>query len=309
MLQLAVYISYLFIIIAYSVKVAKIARMPLHLRWELYPVPHEKGYKYGGSYFEEVEWWNHIPRKNTWRSAAYLLKKYFLFNEYFWKKRAYWVTLYPWHVGFYLIVLFHILAFFGAVVLLAGIPVSAGSANTLGLAFYYLTIVVAVASFITGSFGSIGLLIERLANKELRKYAAPVNYFNYTFFLIVFLSGLVAWFFDPGFSTYREFWKSLITLKYSTVEAATYTHVMLFSLFLIYLPFSRSTHYITKFFSFFSVLWGDRPNLKGSDIEKQVDKLLDKPVTWAAPHIQSGQKWSEVASKMPEETPEAGQKK
>ena len=56
--QLTTYVSYLFIIVAYTVKVMKVARMPLHLRWELYPVAHEKGYKYGGSYFEEpfIRW-------------------------------------------------------------------------------------------------------------------------------------------------------------------------------------------------------------------------------------------------------------
>ena len=32
--------------------------MPMHVRWELYPVAHEKGRaSYGGSYFEEVDWW------------------------------------------------------------------------------------------------------------------------------------------------------------------------------------------------------------------------------------------------------------
>ena len=34
------------------------ATMPLHVRWELYPVAHEKGkVSYGGSYFEELDWW------------------------------------------------------------------------------------------------------------------------------------------------------------------------------------------------------------------------------------------------------------
>ena len=35
------------------------AKMPMHMRWELYPVAHEGGGKaaYGGSYLEESEWW------------------------------------------------------------------------------------------------------------------------------------------------------------------------------------------------------------------------------------------------------------
>ena len=35
-----------------------LAASPLHVRWELYPVPHEgpKG-SYGGSFMEETDWW------------------------------------------------------------------------------------------------------------------------------------------------------------------------------------------------------------------------------------------------------------
>jgi nitrate reductase gamma subunit len=141
------------------------------------------------------------------------------------------------------------------------------------------------------------LFIERLVNKGLRDYASPVNYFNYIFFLIVFLSGLVAWvFFDPTMHAYREFWRGLITLNYTSVEAATYAHVILFALFLIYLPFTRSTHYITNLLAYVGVFWGDRPNLRGSKIERQIGEQLTKPVSWSAPHIQSGKKWSEIAT-------------
>lgn len=297
--QLATYVSYVLIIILYSVKVMKIVKMPLHLRWELYPVPHEKGHEYGGSYLEELEWWTKPRLKSNFRSIIYMLKKYLFFWEYYRQNRGYWFVMYPWHVGFYLIVSFHILSFFGALAILTmGLSVTAESANILGRVIYYLTLVVAVGSFVTGSVGSIGLLIKRLTDKDLRAYAAPVNYFNYLFFLAVFLSGLFSWyFFDPTLSAYREFWKSLITFQYMSVEPATYTHIILFSLFLIYLPFTRSTHYITSLFAYFSVLWGDKPNLRGSNIREKVKKLLNQPVSWSAPHIQSGKKWSEIVSK------------
>jgi len=282
----------------------KVARMPLHLRWELYPIAHEKGYKYGGSYFEELDWWTKPRQKSGIRSIIFKLRDYLIFPGYYRRNRGYWFGLYPWHIGFYLIVGFHILAFLGALVILAaGLSITSESVNILGRVIYYLTLVVAVGSFVTGSVGSIGLLIERLVNKDLRAYTSPSNYFNYLFFLIVFLSGLVAWyFFDPTLSSYREFWKSLITFQYMNVEPATYTHLMLFSLFLIYLPFTRSTHYITKLFVFFGVFWDNAPNLKGSDMEKKVREVLNKPVSWSAPHIQSGKRWSEVAKGLPEDT-------
>jgi nitrate reductase gamma subunit len=181
-----------------------------------------------------------------------------------------------------------------------GLWISPESANVLGVVLYYSVLVTAVASFVIGSIGSIGVFIERLVDKDLKYSVSPVTYFNYLFFLAVFLSGLVSWyFFDPTLSIYREFWKSLITVQYISIEPAIYIHVMLFSLFLIYLPFTRSTHYITKLIAFFKVRWDDKPNLKGSDIEKNLDVLLNKPVTWSAPHVQTGQKWGEVAKGMP----------
>jgi len=295
---IATYISYTFIIIAYAYKILKIAKMPQHLRWELYPIPHDKGYQHGGSYFEEFEWWKRPLEKNSIRSVLYMLKQYFLFSGYFNRKRSYWLSLYPWHIGFYLIVFFHILTFLSALVIVnTDITISSVATSGLGLGFYYLTLVVAVCSFILGSFGSIGMLIERLTKHDLKDYASPTNYFNYVFFLIVFLSGLISWaFFDPTLSVYREYWVSLITFQYTHVEAATYIHIILFSLFLIYLPFTRSTHYITIFFAYFGVLWGDKPNLRGGKIEKEIGELLEKPVSWSASHIQSVKKWSDIAA-------------
>lgn len=301
--QIATYISYFFIVVLYTRKVMKIVRMPLHLRWELYPVAHEKGYKYGGSYFEELEWWTKPRKKNRLRGIAYLLKQYLSFGKYFHRDKGYWFGLYPWHVGFYLIVSFHILSFLGALTILTtGLSISGESANILGRVIYYLTLVVAVVSFFTGSVGSIGLLIKRLTDTSLRAYSSAMNYFNYLFFLVVFLSGFFAWyFFDPTLSNYREFWESLITFRYMNIEPGSYIHVMLFSLFLIYLPFTRSTHYITKLFAFFDIRWDDTPNLRGSDIEKKVKELLNQPVSWSAPHIQSGKSWAEVARGLPED--------
>jgi nitrate reductase gamma subunit len=198
------------------------------------------------------------------------------------------------------------LSFFGALAIVtAGISITSESVSILGRLIYYLTLVVAVSSFVLGSAGSIGLLVKRLVDRGLKDYASPINYFNYLFFLTVFLSGLIAWyFFDPSLSTYREFWKSLITFRYMAVETATYTHIMLFSLFLIYLPFTRSTHYITKLFAFFKVRWDDTPNLKGSEIEKKVKEALRQPVSWSASHIQSGKSWSEVTQGLPADATE-----
>jgi nitrate reductase gamma subunit len=300
--QWATYVSYIFVIVAYSVKIYKYFKMPLHLRWELYPLPHEKGSKYGGSYMEESEWWTKPRSKNTFRNLIDILKRYLFFGEYFRKVRGYWAGLYPWHTGFYLIILFDGLTMLGGILLITtGITIS-GSAGGLGAVLYYLTMVVAVTSFVTGIIGSIILLIKRLADSALREYASPINYLNYVFFLLVFVSGLVSWiFFDWTLSGYREFWAGIFSFKYAGIDPASLTHIMLFSLFLIYLPFTRSTHYITKLLAFFSVRWDDRPNLRGSEIERTLEKQLSEPVTWSAAHIKSGSSWSEAAKGLPKD--------
>ena len=305
LLAILTYFAYVFIIAMYSAKVIKIARMPVHLRWELYPIIHETERKYGGSYYEDIEWWTKHRQKTAMRGIFFLLKDNFCLGEYFHRNRGYWFVLLPWHIGFILIITFHIMCFLGALAIVVGVSVSAESANILGRTIYYLIPLTGVFSFVTGSFGSVGLIIRRLIDEDLRAFATPQNYFNYLFTLVVFVSGLYAWYYvDPTLSEYREFWKGLVTLSPAHVEHAAAIHIILFSLFLIYLPFTRSIHYITKFFAYFWIRWDDKPNLRGSKIERKLEKWLNKPVSWSAPHIHSGRKWSEIASdkRIPGET-------
>jgi hypothetical protein len=50
--------------LACLVRIAVYARAPMHLHWELYPVPHEDPARveHGGSRFEEVDWWTKPTR-------------------------------------------------------------------------------------------------------------------------------------------------------------------------------------------------------------------------------------------------------
>jgi len=306
LLTILTYFAYVFIVAMYSVKLIKIARMPVHLRWELYPVAHEAKSKYGASYYEDLKQWRKQRRQTVLKGTLFLLREYFCMGEYFQRNRWYWLVLLPWHLGFILIITFHILCFLGALALVAGVPVSAESGSILGVILYYLILVAGIASFVGGFLGSVGLAIKRLCSKDLRAFATPQNYFNYLFTLAVFGSGLYAWYFvDPTLSGYREFWKEMVTLSPASVGYATTIHIILFALFLIYLPFTRSLHYITKFFAYFWVRWDDKPNVRGSKIERNVKKWLNKPVSWSAPHIPPGKTWAEIASEKKSEEKES----
>jgi nitrate reductase gamma subunit len=296
-LLILVWASYLYIASTYTYRATKYARMPVHLRWELYPVPHDEGNKYGGSYLEEPEWWTKPRKKNFVKDALFILKDYLTFFQYFKLNRAYWAVLYMWHVGFYLILSFHALVAIGALTMIGGVEISAESANVGVRILYYLTLVVGVAGFSLGCLGSIGVFTRRLVDPDLRLFASTKNFFSYVFYFFVFLSGLIAWAaFDTSFAVYREFYHAVFTFSDVHVDPALVSHAVLFAMFLFYMPSTQALHYATKFFAFFAVRWNDGPNLRGGKTEKKLEALLRQPVTWSAPHIQSGKNWAEVAT-------------
>jgi nitrate reductase gamma subunit len=300
-LQIATYIAYMFITFSYARKALKVAKMPLHLRWELYPIPFGEGHEYGGSYLEELDWWKKSHSTGRIRGAFYLAKKYLFFGGYFKIKRDYWISLYPWHIGFYLLMGFQFLTILCAFILtFTGIEIAAGSNNALGIILYYLSLISLVTSCFLGTLGSFGLLIKRLSNADLRDYTAPSEYFGYLFFLVTFLSALVMWILDPTLANYRDFYRSLVTFQPVNLLPATAVFSIIYVLHMFHLPFTRSTHYITKIFAFFSVLWNDSPNLDNPKLDKKINAAFDQTVSWSAPHIQSGKKWIEVVRELPE---------
>ncbi len=294
-LAILTYFAYCFIVLVYTIKIIKYLKLPVHLRWELYPVIHEEKYQYGGSCFEDVNWWEKIKKKNWSRGVVYLLKEYFTLKNYLTRNLLYWIGLFPWHIGFIFIIIFHILCFFGALSMVLGISISPGSQDLWGRILYYVILLTGVLSFVAGTLGSIFIIINRIVDKNLRTYATPLNFFMYLFTLIVFLSGFYSWYFvDPHMSEYREFWKGLITFQFVGVNTATMVHIILFDLFLIYLPFTRSLHYITRFFAFYLIRWDDEPNIRGGELEKRLIEQLNKNVSWSGPHIESGKRWSDL---------------
>lgn len=290
------YVAYVFIVAVYAFKITKWLAMPPHIRWDLYPVIHEKHYHYGGSYYEQQEWWTKPRPKNRWRSLLYSLKDNLYMGQYYKSNPLYWLFLLPWHLGFILIIIFHILCFFAATAMLGGLDIGAASGQLAGVAFYYLLLVTGGIAFVTGTFGSIGMGIIRLADRSLRKYSMPMNFFNYLFFLVVYGSALFAWLvLDPTLDEYRTYWLGLITLSPPVLHPMTLLHIILFDIFLIYLPFTRSTHYITRILAYFFIRWDDEPNQRGSKMEGQINTLLAQKVSWEGPHIATGKTWVEVA--------------
>ncbi len=295
--QLLVYISCLFFVIAFTVKAIKYARMPIHLRWELYPVAHEVGHTSGGSYLGELDWWTKLRRQSLIGELKYMAREGLLFEKCYRNNRGLWYFTYPFHMGLFLLIGWLVLLFIGALMMLSGVS-TAESESTWVMAIYYLTLGVGVAGLVLGAFGCVGLIIKRSIDEDFRLYTTPIDYFNLSFLLAILLSGLFSWyFFDPAFAAAREFVKSLITYSPITnTNPAMATSIILLSLFLIYMPFTHMMHGLAKYFTYHKVVWQDDPNVRGGYIEKRVEELLNQPVSWSAPHIQSGRRWNEIVS-------------
>lgn len=305
-LQALVYFSFAVFVLVVFAKVVKYATMPLHLRWELYPVPHEKGRaEHGGSYYEETDWWKK-PRETTFigELKEMLMEMIFIKRVFEYKRPLWWFT-YPFHTGIYLILAWFVLVFIGALFEVAGIQVSATPAQQLAALswlpplVYYLTWIVGILAMALMLVFGIGLLLRRLSDEDMRNYSSFLDYFNLLFIIAVVATGVAAWQYDSNFALAREFMKSLITFSsLPKISGATALHVTLLSLLFLYLPFTKMTHFFAKYFTYHKVLWEDVPNMKGSDIEQKVREILTKyKVKWNAPHSDPNLNWVDEAVK------------
>ena len=88
-----------------AIRVVKTLRTPAHLRWELYPIPKgpRERQRYGGSYFEDSDWWTN-PRDTGHKSeATFVLPEVFLLRGVWENFRALWLWswLLHWAVPIY----------------------------------------------------------------------------------------------------------------------------------------------------------------------------------------------------------------
>jgi nitrate reductase gamma subunit len=255
--------------------------MPLHLRWELYPVPHEKfKAEHGGSYYEESEWWKKPRETSLVGELKEMLLEMLFLKKVFEYKRRLWYLTFPFHMGIYLILLWFALLF------IASISVSLDR----------LISIIGGLGIVLLAFGSISLLFKRLFDKSLRTYSTLADYFNLIFILAVTVSGILSWRVDANFTTAKMFMASLITFSAPPIlSPIAVIHTTLLSLLVAYIPTSRMTHFIAKYFTYHKILWEDIPNIAGSPIREKIKEVLAYRVTWSAPHIRQGLTWAEEA--------------
>jgi nitrate reductase gamma subunit len=294
-------------------RAVKIARLPLHLRWELYPVAHEKGRaSYGGSYLEEPEWWTK-PRESSLAGELKVMIPEILLLAGVWEhNRNHWLRSFPFHFGLYLMAALIGLLLLGGIATAAGASVSAAG-GPLGIALYHLTYLVGFVGLILGLGGSIALLARRILNPDYREYAKKADYFNLGFFVVAFLVALVTHAVaDPNFDGLRNYFARLVTFDFSSAGAGAGAtgpvglEIILASLLLAYIPLTHMSHFFTKWFMYHDIRWSDEPSFKGGKIERRVALALRYPVSWSADHIRGDGKktWADVATSEVKETEE-----
>jgi nitrate reductase gamma subunit len=293
------YVAYLVFFIGIAYTAIKMSRMPVHLRWDLYPIPHEKGREhYGGSYFEEVDWWTKPAEVSVTSEMKEMAKEILFIQSMYHNNRPLWIFSFPFHFGLYLSIVFVLLVFLGAFLGLFGLPVTADSTNVFARFVHYITMPFGIIGSLLGALGALGLFISRMTKTELRRTSVRSDYFNLLLLMAVFVSGLIVWATeDISYTQLRVFITDLVSFKSTTpVSVGFFTHMVFAAVFLIYMPFTHMMHFVGKYFTYHKVRWEDEPNIKGGELEKKITEALGYKINWSAPHIKTGGTWAEAAT-------------
>ncbi|MEJ5286904.1 MAG: respiratory nitrate reductase subunit gamma [Bacteroidota bacterium] len=282
-LHFAFYFGLVIFLILVISKAIKIATAPVHLRWELYPVAHEKGKAhYGGSYLEEFEWWTKPLKKDLLGELWTMFQEIVLLKGVWEHNRSLWFGSAPFHYALYLYIVSTLLIFVG---LIFGVTPDNVDFQTSWFP-QFLNILLWLAS-ILGIIGAIVLLFKRIFDENLRLYSNPSHYFNILLIGMLYLTSLV-WLLNSknAIGEFFGFYKSAFTFSsLPEIPVIGYIHLYLLSFFLFYLPFTHMTHFFMKYFTYHKVRWDDEPNFPNSKIRKRLMEQLNFPVQWSAPHI------------------------
>ncbi len=282
-------------VVAFAYRTVKMASLPVHLRWELSPVPHEKGRgSYGGSYLEEVDWWTKPREKDLMSEMVYMGKEILFLKALFEHNRKLWWFSFPFHAGLYLLIGAAGLFVLGTVGGILGVSGSGGGILTTWLAL------VAGIGYGLGALGAAGLFLTRLTNDGMRNSTAPVTFINLLVLLAMFVTGIWA---VASVSNFGQqtllFGSGLVHASISPeVAGIVQAHMLFVLLFLAYLPFTQMMHFVAKYFTYHKVRWDDEPVTPGSKLDRELKVMLGQSPTWSAAHVGADGKktWVDIAT-------------
>lgn len=280
------------------------ARLPMHLRWELYPIPHEEPRRaaYGGSYFESTNWANSPQEMHRGPEWLAMLEEIFFLKSLREHNRRLWAPSLLFHSGLYLTVA--AMALVTTATLLEQLPVRPATAEWVRAALLGSTWMGLSGAAMVVAGASL-LLLRRATDRGMRNTTKPADYFNLLFFIATFAllaQGATAR--GPQSAAVAEVLRGLARFDRGTIVGKSLgTGLILLAMLIAYIPFTHMAHFIAKYFTWHAVRWDDRRNRRGSAIEQTAVGCLNYRPTWAAAHIDAGGKtWAEIAVTNPSQT-------
>lgn len=289
--SIAIYAGLIFFLAGSLWRIFYYSRMPVHLRWELYPVPGEgaKRAAHGGSYFEEKDWWKAPRHAHPFNELKAMLAEILLLRGVWKLNRSLWWVSYPFHMGLYLIIL-------GCFVSASGIVFAQYPfAPTLFLATRAFAWTGLALTFV----GSVGLFLRRVFDKQLRNYTAPSHLFNVGGFALACALILAGYLVGP-MPPLKDAVYGLLTMHEGLrLPLLVNLGLMMGSFMTGYVPFTHMAHFIAKYFTYHSVRWDDAE--KSKSMEVHIAECLAYHPTWSGSHIgcEGTKSWAEIATTNP----------
>jgi nitrate reductase gamma subunit len=283
-------------VIGCAAKGLRYARMPVHVRWELYLVAHEKEKAaYGGSYFEEVDWWTKPREIDALGELKVLAGEVLALRQVRERNPGLWVPSLTFHWGMYLLFALGALLVAQAAAAALGVPFpSAASGGRLLSAW-------GGAGMALATSGAVGLLIRRASDAVLRNASTPADFVHLIWLLLVLVASWGTWIAaDREYAIAARFLVGIARGDGAGSPPAWFSaQLALLGGFLAYLPASHMTHFFAKYFTWHSVRWDDRPALEDAARMKKVQGYLGRPVHWSAAHIgaDGNRTWADVATR------------
>jgi nitrate reductase gamma subunit len=281
-----IYSSLVVFLSACAIRAARYARAPVHLRWELYPVPHEEPdrVKHGGSYFEASDWWTKSVRFNLWGELKFMIPE-MLFLKGLWEfNRKMWSRSFPFHFGLYLLIVATVTLFLRAA---AGLISPGLDMGLVGQSLHFFCTWTGLAGAGLALWGASGLLLRRLTDEGLKTYTTRGDILNLLFFIVT-LGLLIAAYAFRGAGAPSPFDLARGILTFQTglaVPALQMAALLSGAMLLAYIPLTHMSHFIAKWFTYHSVRWDDAPSGKREALRVRFAEYLTYRPTWSAPHM------------------------
>jgi nitrate reductase gamma subunit len=212
--------------------------------------------------------------------------------------RPLWIWTLPFHLGLYLLVIGVGLLLFGAIAQnIIGTPLEEGAGfwrfchNLTGLVMW--------VGLVLSAIGTLGLLFRRLFDPKLKGYTPPAAILNLLFMLAIFVVGIVARAtLDPSAAVLRAAVADLVTFRApaTALPGLITAEMIMFAVFVAYMPFTFMSHMYMKFFTYHMVRWDDHPRRPGEPTDPRLMEYLKYPVSWSAKHVTKGKHktWADV---------------